>query len=184
MYVLRGISPRTLSILCNIDLGRVIPTFSVLSTAIVPFIPVFYIALPSIKDIDDYFVQSFIRSFAITISFCSSSQWAGNIVAIDAYRFLLCYRLISSSVARRPLPNSIGMYCLSCEEDKKVRYMMIRVLVAALSVTTLKMAAIISALPRYLMCRSVLLSWLFTLTFANILSLKTFNCIKLDNKKR
>ena len=44
----------------NIDLGRVIPTFSVLSTAIVPFIPVFYIALPSIKDIDD---SSFNRSF-------------------------------------------------------------------------------------------------------------------------
>ena len=54
MYVLLGISPRTLSILCNIDLGRVIPTFSVLSTAIVPFIPILYIALPRIKDIDDY----------------------------------------------------------------------------------------------------------------------------------
>jgi hypothetical protein len=63
MYVLLGISPRTLSILCNIDLGRVIPTFSVLSTAIVPFIPVLYIALPRIKHIDDcpafYYLHSF-----------------------------------------------------------------------------------------------------------------------------
>jgi hypothetical protein len=42
-----------LSIFCNIDLGRVIPTFSVLSTAIVPFIRVLYIALPRIKHIDD-----------------------------------------------------------------------------------------------------------------------------------
>jgi len=84
-------------------------------------------------------------------------------------------------VARRQVSNSIGMYCFSCEEDKKARYI-IRDLVAALSVTTLKMAAIISALLRYLTCYSVLLSWLFTLTLANFPSLKTFNCIKLFQK--
>ncbi|MFL6322966.1 MAG: hypothetical protein ACJ72Q_21170, partial [Nitrososphaeraceae archaeon] len=31
MYVLRGISPRLLSIFCNKDIGKVIPSFSVLS---------------------------------------------------------------------------------------------------------------------------------------------------------
>ena len=31
MYLLRGISPRLLSILCNNDMGKVIPSFSVLS---------------------------------------------------------------------------------------------------------------------------------------------------------
>jgi hypothetical protein len=65
MYVLLGISPRTLSILCNIDLGRVIPTFSVLSTAIVPFIPVLYIALPRIKHIDDQRPKGL--SYALTL---------------------------------------------------------------------------------------------------------------------
>ena len=31
MYLLRGISPRLLSIFCNKDIGKVIPSFSVLS---------------------------------------------------------------------------------------------------------------------------------------------------------
>jgi hypothetical protein len=52
MYVLLGISPRALSIFCNIDLGRVIAILSVLSTAaVVLLIRVFYILLPSYKDI-------------------------------------------------------------------------------------------------------------------------------------
>ena len=84
MYVLRGISPRTLSILCNIDLGRVIPTFSVLSTAIVPFIPVFYIALPSIKDIDDYsFNRSFVQSQSLFPLFIISVSDLSVVVLIS-----------------------------------------------------------------------------------------------------
>ena len=52
MDVLLGISPRAFSIFCNIDLGRVIAILSVLSTAAVALlIWVFYILLPSDKDI-------------------------------------------------------------------------------------------------------------------------------------
>ena len=56
------------------------------------------------------------------------------------------------------------MYCFSCEEYKKARYI-IRVLVAALSVTTLKMAAIISA-PTSV--SNVLLSVAFLVIHANL----------------
>ncbi len=43
MYVLLGISPRTLSACLSSDIGNVIPTFSVLSALVIPFILVFKI---------------------------------------------------------------------------------------------------------------------------------------------
>ena len=48
MYVLLGISPRVLSILCNNETGKVIPSFSVLSGffLVVPTILVDYIQQP------------------------------------------------------------------------------------------------------------------------------------------
>jgi hypothetical protein len=45
MKVLRGISPRLFSICFNSDIGRVIPSFSVLSTSVVPIIPIYVIVL-------------------------------------------------------------------------------------------------------------------------------------------
>ncbi len=43
MKVLLGISPRALSVCFTREIGNVIPTFSVLSAVVVPFILVLYI---------------------------------------------------------------------------------------------------------------------------------------------
>jgi hypothetical protein len=45
MNVLRGISPRLFSICLNNDIGKVIPSFSVLSAAVVLTIPIYLIIL-------------------------------------------------------------------------------------------------------------------------------------------
>ena len=49
MKVLRGTSPRALSVCLTNEIGNVIPTFSVLSTTVVPTILVMYIVPLSYK---------------------------------------------------------------------------------------------------------------------------------------
>ena len=67
MNVLLGISPRALSVCFTSVIGRVIPTFSVLSALVVPDILVLYIVPQSYKVFDFSFY--FLKTISVFMNF-------------------------------------------------------------------------------------------------------------------